>query len=119
VDARTRFFASLDDDFNTPEAFGVLAEVVRAVNTAVDGERPGADQLREAKHALLDLLDVFGLAGLEAPEAVPENVLDLARRRDEARAGRDFARADALRAEILGQGFEVRDTPEGTQVYRA
>jgi cysteinyl-tRNA synthetase len=42
-----------------------------------------------------------------------------ARERDEARAGRDFARADALRDEIEAAGWEVRDTPDGTALYRA
>jgi cysteinyl-tRNA synthetase len=119
VTARPRFFAALDDDFNTPEAFAVLAEVVRGVNSAVDGQRPSADHLREAKHTLLELLDVFGLATLDVAEGVPSALLDLARRRDEARAGRDFAQSDALRDQIRAEGFEVRDTPEGTQVYRA
>jgi cysteinyl-tRNA synthetase len=118
VTARPRFFAALDDDFNTPEAFAVLADVVRAVNSAVDGHRPTADHLREAKHTLLDLLDVFGLATLDTAEEVPTALLDLARRRDEAREARDFARSDVLRDEIRAAGFEVRDTPEGTQVYK-
>ncbi|MEW6581420.1 MAG: cysteine--tRNA ligase [Actinomycetota bacterium] len=119
VDARARFFAALDDDFNTPEAFGVLADLIRATNGAVEGDRPGADQLREARHMLVDLLDVLGLASLDQPEEIPAEVLDLARARDAARAARDFARSDSLRDEIRTRGFEVRDTPEGTQVYTA
>ena len=117
--ARERFFAALDDDFTTPGAFAALAELVKATNAAVEGRRPGAGQLREARRVLVELLDVFGLAGLQAPEPVPDGVLELARRRDAARAARDFARADALREEIRALGFEVRDTPEGTQVYTA
>ena len=119
IEARSRFFAALDDDFNTPEAFAVLADLVRATNGAVESARPGADQLREAKHVLLELLDVFGLATLDELEEIPAEVTELARRRDQARAGRDFAEADRLRDNIVAQGFEVRDTPEGTQVYRA
>jgi cysteinyl-tRNA synthetase len=68
---------------------------------------------------LLELLDVFGLATLDELEEIPAEVTELARRRDQARAGRDFAEADRLRDNIVAQGFEVRDTPEGTQVYRA
>ena len=117
--ARARFFAALDDDFNTPEAFGVLADLVRATNGAVEGARPGENQLREARHMLVDLLDVFGLASLESGEDVPEDVLALARERDAARAAKDWARSDTLRDEIRARGFEVRDTPEGTQVYLA
>ena len=43
----------------------------------------------------------------------------LARRRDEARADRDFAEADRLRDEITAAGYEVQDGPDGTRVLRA
>ena len=120
VEARTRFFAALEDDMGTPEAFAALFELVRAGNAAsVRGARPGADQLREVRLELVELLDVFGLASLadDAAPAAPEAVMSLLAEREEARAGRDFARADALRGEILDLGWELRDTPEGPQVY--
>jgi cysteinyl-tRNA synthetase len=43
----------------------------------------------------------------------PQDVQDLARARDEKRAEKDFAAADALREEIRERGFEIVDTPEG------
>jgi cysteinyl-tRNA synthetase len=120
VEARTRFFAALEDDLGTPEAFAALLQLVRAGNAAAaHGDRPGGDQLREARRELVELLDVFGLASLAeggAP-AVPEAVMALLEQREAARAARDFARADALRAEIAALGWELRDTPEGPQAY--
>lgn len=47
---------------------------------------------------------------------VPADILALARRRDAARAARDFAAADALRDEITGRGYRVVDGPDGTSV---
>jgi cysteinyl-tRNA synthetase len=47
---------------------------------------------------------------------VPEAILELARQRDEARAAKDWARADALRAQITDAGYVVEDTPAGTEV---
>ncbi len=120
VQAHTDFFAALRDDFNTPTAFAALDGIVRAVNHAVETERPGADQLREAKRMLLELLDVFALTSLDAVEdALPDQVRQLAEQRTAARAGRDFAASDRLRDAIRALGFEVRDTAEGQQVYRA
>ena len=43
----------------------------------------------------------------------------LLRDREEARAARDFARADEVRDRILTLGWELRDTAEGPQVYPA
>ena len=41
---------------------------------------------------------------------------DLVRRRDEARAAKDFAQADAIRDQLTAMGLEVMDTPEGTKI---
>ena len=45
-------------------------------------------------------------------------VVDLVERRDQARAGRDFATADAIRHQLEAMGWVVEDTPSGTQVHR-
>ncbi len=118
--ARSDMFAALADDFATPEAFAAIFGLIRVVNTTLDGVRPGAGQLREVQSKLLELLDVFGLGQLDREEPqVPESVLALARARDEARTARDFARSDALRAEIEAQGFTVRDGASGSEVLPA
>lgn len=47
---------------------------------------------------------------------IPRQILELAKAREAARAAGDFARADRLREQITGAGFDVKDTPGGTQV---
>jgi len=90
------FAAALDDDLNTPLALSIL----HAWRSA--GE---LDLLRRG-------LAVFGLAVEEAGDA-PADVARLAEQRREARAARDFARADELREEIERAGWEVQDVPDG------
>jgi len=121
VGGRGRFFAALADDFNTPEAFAALFDLVRAVNRALSDGAAGARQARETRLQLGELLDVLGLGGIGAPEAVlvPAEVSRLAERRQEARAARDFATADALRERIRAAGFEVVDTPAGFRLEPA
>ena len=120
VSARQDFYDALDADFHTPRAFAALFEVVHAINRAVEGDRPGIDQLQATRAAFVELLDVLGLATLAEQQAsVPAEILELAAEREVARAERDFARADALRDEIAAAGFDVRDTPEGPQVTPA
>jgi cysteinyl-tRNA synthetase len=91
------FADALDEDFNTPEALAVL-----------HGWRDH-DLLRRA-------LDVFGLGSLAEEEAAPPTVVELAERRQQARAARDFEHADRLRAEIEAAGWEARDVAEGFQL---
>ncbi len=98
------FAAALDDDFNTPEALAVLHEW-RA--------RGATGELRRG-------LEVFALATLAESESAPAAVAELAARRLEARAARDFADADRLREEIAAAGWDVRDVAEepGFQLVR-
>ena len=110
-----RFFDALADDFNTPEARAVLFEWVREANRRLDaGEALGPGRLREMLHA-------FGLERLidAAVDEAPDDVRELAERREAARSARDFAEADRLRDELADRGWEVRDTPEGARLVRA
>ena len=45
--------------------------------------------------------------------AIPADIVAMAEERQQCRAGRDFARADALRAAMAERGYEVRDVPGG------
>nr|WP_249420478.1 cysteine--tRNA ligase [Rhabdothermincola salaria] len=117
ADALAEFRRSMDDDLDTPAAVALLFGLVTRVNTALDaGDRWTAAPLVRAIGAITEAV---GLVLAAEAHDVPDEIRDLARRRDEARAAKDFATADALRAELSGAGWLVEDTAEGTQVRRA
>lgn len=102
---RELFLAALADDFNTPRA---LAQVFELVGDANREEVPGAPE------AVRDMLGLLGLDSIaEAEAGADEEAEALMREREEARAARDFARADAIRDELAARGWEVRDSAEG------
>ncbi|HEY2632992.1 MAG TPA: cysteine--tRNA ligase [Solirubrobacteraceae bacterium] len=102
-----RFFAALARDFNTPEALAVLNEWIR--------EAAGLGEVGDSH--LREMLQVLGLESLLAPLAqAPEEINELARAREQARADRDFAAADRLRDEIAAMGWEVRDGAGGFEL---
>ncbi len=109
-----RFFDALADDFNTPEARAALYEWMGEANRRLDaGERLGPGRLGE-------MLEAFGLERLlEAEDEAPEEIRELAARREQARGDRDFAAADRLRDELAERGWEIRDTPDGARLVRA
>jgi cysteinyl-tRNA synthetase len=110
-----RFFDQLADDFNTAAARAVLFEWVAEANRRLDaGERLGPGRLREMLYGL----GLESLSEVDGEEA-PEDVRRLAAERDEARAARDFDRADRLREQMAAAGWEVRDTPEGARLVRS
>jgi cysteinyl-tRNA synthetase len=108
---RDAFFDALADDFNTARALAALYDWIREANRR---EGVGDAHLRE-------MLGVLGLESLldEEAEGPPAEAVELAGRRAEARAGRDFAEADRLRDELRAMGWEVRDGPEGQELLPA
>ena len=112
-----RFFDALADDFRHPAARAVLFEWVCEANRRLDaGEQLGPGRLRE----MLDALGLEGLLDAERATARPtRRRCSCWREREEARAARDFAAADARRDELAERGWEVRDTPEGARLVRA
>jgi cysteinyl-tRNA synthetase len=109
-----RFFDQLADDFNTPAARAELFAWVAEANRRLDaGEHVGPGRLGEMLHA-------FGLESLLAEDGdqAPEEIERLAAERQQARAARDFERADRLRDELAERGWEIRDTTEGPRLVR-
>ncbi|MGI9658099.1 MAG: CysS/YqeB C-terminal domain-containing protein, partial [Gaiellaceae bacterium] len=93
---------ALSDNFNTPEALSIL-----------HGWR-SKGQLALLRRGLA----LFGLDTLAVADDVPVELVALAEARGEARAQRDFARADELRDEIAAHGWDVRDVAEGFELVR-
>jgi cysteinyl-tRNA synthetase len=114
ADAIATFRAAMDDDLDTPRALASVFELIRQANAALDADDEAAAGPQVA--AVLEITGVLGIQiGTESQE-IPAEILDMARRRDEARARKDFAEADALRDQIQAAGFVVEDTLNGTVV---
>ncbi len=106
------FRGALADDFNTPRA---MAEVFELVGEANRHEVPRD----EAAQALVQMLALVGLSSLAQPDQgaeADEGAERLLEERQEARAAKDFARADELRDRLAGLGWEVRDSAEGAKL---
>lgn len=115
--ARQRFVATMDDDFNTAGALGVLFDLVRAINTARDAGIGGAP-FSDAQAMLRELTGVLGLtlvtAAPSAQQAAPFIDL-LVEIRTELRKARQFSLADSVRHRLADLGVTLEDTPQGTR----
>jgi cysteinyl-tRNA synthetase len=110
TDRRQAFLDALADDFKTPQAFAVLFEIV------AEGNRR---ELSGAREVLTELLPLLGLDFLLAEdERVPAEAERLLAERQQAREAKDFERADALRDQLAGMGWEVRDEAGGARLVR-
>jgi cysteinyl-tRNA synthetase len=109
---RERFLDAICDDLNAPQALAVLWEAVRSTEVAPATKW---DLVREMDAVLgLDLENARVSGGdLDA------EIEALVREREAARKSRDFARADAIRAELAARGILLEDSKEGVRWRRA
>ncbi|HUT55981.1 MAG TPA: cysteine--tRNA ligase [bacterium] len=126
--------AAMDDDFNTAKALAALFDFLHALNQHLAGKKsakkPGSRAL--LKKAAAELRRLGGVLGLfsQDPAAYlgaltamrvrlkgldPSAIAARIEERKVARAAKDFARADQVRAELAAQGVILEDTPQGTK----
>jgi cysteinyl-tRNA synthetase len=112
-----RFGAAMDDDFNTPEALAVLFELVSELHRGADPALAGLLKGLGATLGLLQSAPQEFLQGAtdDADKAWIDQQVQL---RAQAKQARDYARADAIRAELLGRGIQLEDKPGGLTLWR-
>jgi cysteinyl-tRNA synthetase len=102
------FRQALADDFNTPKALAEMFDLVAEANRA---DVPGAPK------AVLEMLELLGLESVAEPEGGgDEEAQQLLDEREEARAAKDFERADEIRDRLGELGWEVRDSADGARL---
>ena len=109
---------AMEDDFNTADAVSAVFDLVKYINSNVSSENS-----KELLQAMFDLLvkltDVLGLIVDKEEESLEEEVEKLIAERQAARKAKDFARADAIRDELLAMGIILKDTREGVKWTKA
>ena len=112
------FEAAMDDDFNTADAVASVFDLVKYINTNTDGES-SKEYLKNLFDLLVKLTDVLGLIVDKKEEILAEDIEKLIEERQAARKAKDFARADAIRDELLEKGIVLEDTREGVKWKKA
>jgi cysteinyl-tRNA synthetase len=107
------FFDALANDFNTPAARSAMFEWLREANTR--GGPVGDADLRE----MLAVLGFERLTALGAEAELDPEAVELLARREQARAQGDYGEADRLRDELRARGYEIRDSPDGSELIPA
>ena len=121
--ARQEFAGMLADDLNAAGGIGVMFELVRALNAAIDAGEVGAPDVAAIREAFDGFDRILGVIALRrAEEARPpipvERIERLIEERRLARRNRDFAAAARIRAALDAQGLVLEDSPAGTRWKR-
>ncbi len=111
-------FSALLDDLNTPAAIAELHQLAKALNKASEGEKGAAKAALLAGGAVLGILSEDPVAWLSKTDAggdgLTAEVIDqMLIDRAEAKANRDFSRADAIRDELNAAGIIIEDSASG------
>jgi cysteinyl-tRNA synthetase len=123
AEASRTFASHIGDDLNTAAALGVMFDLVRALNTAIDaGElrAPDVPLVREAFERFDNVLGVLSLRRIEdeRPPVPLEEIETLIEARRAARLARNFAEADRIRKDLEGRGIVLEDTGSTTRWKR-
>jgi cysteinyl-tRNA synthetase len=118
-DAEAQFRAAMEQDLNTSGALGVIFDLVRTLNTAIDDHQLGTGDVAGVKAAFERFDSVLGVIRLRHQEdrqtALPAGEIDrLVAARQDARKRRDFAEADRIRQRLSDAGIVLEDSASGT-----
>ncbi|MBU2068471.1 cysteine--tRNA ligase [Patescibacteria group bacterium] len=105
---KNKFIEKISDDFNLPQALALTQQLLKS-------KLSNSDKLA----TLLDFDQVLGL-GLDKIEnkSIPVEIQELVQKREQARKDNDYQGADEIRKQIENEGFRVKDTLKGSEVYK-
>ena len=115
-EARAKFCKAMDDDLHTPDALAAEFDLGKEINTLSAASSKAA--LEAAAKAFDEITGVLGLMYNRKKDEVPAEVTELVEKRAAAKKAKDWAAADAIRAQLTEMGWAVKDTAQGPQLSK-
>jgi cysteinyl-tRNA synthetase len=109
---------ALFDDLNAPLAMGALFTFIRSANAELSRNGSDVAALEKARSAFAKINGVLDIIPDREIVDDASEIEGLLSERKAAREKRDFARSDAIRAELEARGIEIKDGPTGTSWKR-
>lgn len=105
------FLDAVNDDLNTPEAVQVLLKMVQ--------DKEFDSKLKLNMIYKFDNVLGLGLKDLKQEQNIPDEIVSLGKKREEARKNKDWKESDRVRDEIASKGYVVEDTAKGQVIRKA
>lgn len=111
------FYEQLDDDFNTTQAFAVLFDFIKNINTLLDSGHISKKQATEITKFFQDVNKIFGIIDFKKiNKPIPAEIKKLAKQRETFRKNKDWLKSDELRQKIESKGYIIKDTDDGFDI---
>ncbi|MFH1770505.1 MAG: cysteine--tRNA ligase [archaeon] len=115
--AKKNFEKSMDDNLNISEALASIFDFTKEINKLIASEKMNKKNASSVKKFMQSIDSVLGVLSFEK-QGVPKDIMNLVKKREEARNKKDWAASDKIRDELKEKGFYVDDTPKGAIVKR-
>ncbi len=116
------YISKLEDDFNTPEALATVFEFIKYVNTFIDAEVFNEKEI----NAIVDVfktfnqvLSIMDFSILEKTLDIPQDIVDLIEKRNQAKLSKDYALSDEIRKEVEAKWYKIVDDKNWSRAEKA
>ena len=110
---KEQFIKSLDDDLNTADGIAAIFDLVSDINTKIINKEVSENVCKAAASMFDELCGVLGIVYNRKSNDIDDEIQSLIDKRQQARANKDWATADAIRDELKAKGIILKDTPQG------
>ncbi len=113
-----KFSLAVNDDLNTPLALSIVYRLIGEVNKLPELTSEQAETLWQWWQKVNKVLGLKIELKSPSPKEIPQEIQDLANKREKARKDKNFELADKFREEIISKGYNLQDTPTGVIIKK-
>ena len=110
---KEQFIKALDDDLNTADGIAAIFDLVSDINTKIINKQVSLNVCKAAASMFDELCGVLGIVYNRKSNDIDDEIQSLIDKRQQARANKDWATADAIRDDLKAKGIILKDTPQG------
>ncbi len=113
------FFKVLEDDFNTPQAKGLIFDFLAETNKRISENKLSPQEAEEIYNFFKKINKIFGFLDfkrIKEKEILPKEIKELGKLREKARNQENWQQADEIRRKIEKLGYKIEDSKEGPKI---
>ncbi len=116
-ESKEKFEKAMDDDLNISEGVAAIFEFMTETNKLIAENKISRNDALKAFNLMMEFDKVFGILDF-AEDKIPEEIISLVKKREEARKNKDWQLSDKIREEITKKGYQIDDSGKGSLVKK-